>query len=240
MPDISVIITAHREGALAGPSIHSACEAVKFAQEEGGLDVELVAVLDQADDMTKSMFQERTIPGLRTVLVSEGDPGQTRNRGVEAARGKYVAFLDADDLWSRNWLVAAWRLVRDRPAEIIAHSEFNLVFGDQRSIWWHVDSEGPMFDPSYMLWANYWDALVFVARDVCLRHPYAPNDLQLGYGHEDWHWNCVTLTAGIQHKPVPGTIHFKRKRPNSQMAKCAERDVVVWPSPYIASNKETI
>jgi glycosyltransferase involved in cell wall biosynthesis len=238
MTVISAIITGHREGILAGPSIHSACAAVNFAKEQGSLDVEVIAVLDKPDDLTRAMFEEANIPGLRTVVVNEGDPGQARNRGVENARGQYIAFLDADDLWSQNWLLAAWQFVRERPAEVIAHSEFNVIFGNLRGIWWHVDSEGPMFDPSYLFWANYWDALIFAARDICLQHPFVRNDLDAGYGHEDWHWNCITVAAGLLHKPIPGTVHFKRRRANSQMEKCEVRDVVVRPDAIDALAKK--
>jgi hypothetical protein len=40
----------------------------------------------------------------------------------------------------------------------------------------------------------------------------------------------VTLAAGIAHRPVPGTVHFKRRRENSQMAMCEKGDVVVYPN----------
>jgi hypothetical protein len=59
----------------------------------------------------------------------------------------------------------------------------------------------------------------FARNELYRRYPFKANDLQLGFGHEDWHWSALTLAAGIPHKPVPGTMHFKRARGGSQMSR---------------------
>ncbi len=227
--DITAVITAHREGLLAAPSIKSFSCAVANARNTG-LTVETLFVLDRPDDVTRAIFEETSEIAGRIVIGDGGDPASTRNLAVQEANGQYIAFLDGDDLWGSNWLREAHAFCEDAVKETIAHSEVNFVFGDQRLLWWHVDSEARTFDPGYLRIGNYWDALIFAKRDILLKYPYVCNDLKAGYGHEDWHWNCVTLAAGIAHRPVPGTIHMKRKRLGSQMAKCAENDVVVRPT----------
>ena len=77
---------------------------------------------------------------------------------------------------------------------------------------------------------NYWDALCLAPRAVFIDHPFRQNNIKAGYGHEDWHWNNLTLAAGIAHRPVPGTVHFKRRRDGSQMEICDKGDVVVYPT----------
>lgn len=228
MTDISVVLTGHREGVLAGATVRSAREAIDHAQNTLDLDIEVVLVIDRGDETTEAVLRHGFPEASRIILADEGDPGQSRNRGVEAATGEFLTFLDADDLWSYNWLVEAWKLVRERP-DVIAHSEFNITFGNERNVWWHVDQEGPLFDEKYLKWANYWDAMSFARKEVYEKHPFKANDLKLGFGHEDWHWNTITCAAGLLHKPVGQTIHFKRRRKGSQMAKVAESDSVVWP-----------
>jgi hypothetical protein len=82
---------------------------------------------------------------------------------------------------------------------------------------------------------NYWDAMSFTERRIILDYPFVANDLKAGYGHEDWDFNNRTLLAGIQHRPVPNTVHFKRRRANSQMARCSQSDVVPWITDVYAS-----
>lgn len=225
--DVTTIITAHREGLIAAQSARSALEAVAEA-EANGLTCEIVVVLDRADAPTAGCLRSALGERARYLETDEGDPGQARNRGVAEARGQTVAFLDGDDLWSRNWLVAAFRQVSERP-DSIAHSACNLVFGRTRLMWFHTDSETALCDPSYLNWTNYWDALTLARTDLHRSIPFRRNDLRLGFGHEDWHWNMVTLRRGHPHKPVPGTMHFKRARAGSQMSAVDRVGGVPWP-----------
>jgi glycosyltransferase involved in cell wall biosynthesis len=225
---ISVAITAHREGLLAGLSIKSAIACIREA-EKASLKSEIIVILDRADALTTRTIQSALVNEEATIIeVDLGDPALSRNRAVDQARGKYITFLDADDLWSVNWLVSAWRMLEDQSGTI-GHSYCNIVFGDRSTVWWHADSKSEDFDPNYLSWANYWDAMSFALLDVHREHPYRPNRLELGFGHEDWFWNHQTLMSNYSHRPVMGTIHFKRARAGSQMADVRKHGDLTWP-----------
>lgn len=225
-PDISIILTAHREGLLAGPTGRSA-QAAMAAAQAGGLRCEVIVVLDRADQLTRDVLEEVFGATASFVTSDAGDPGQARNRGIQAAQGLCAAFLDGDDLWSENWLVKAWDMSAGRP-DAILHSACNLVFGVRRKIFWHADSETALCEPDYMKWLNYWDAMSFARTEIYRRYPFRPNDLTRGFGHEDWYWNSVTLADGIAHKPVAGTMHFKRARAGSQMSRVEQVNGIRW------------
>ena len=73
-------------------------EAVASVLAQTYRRVELIVVDDGSTDATERLFSTRTdLTYLR--LEHTGMPGLARNRGVEAAAGELVAFLDSDDLW---------------------------------------------------------------------------------------------------------------------------------------------
>lgn len=229
MVDVTAIITAHGEGLLAGPSLASYWTAIEEART-AGLNVEPLVVLDRPTPLTQSMFTASAARGARIILNDDGDPGMTRNRGAGEATGKYVTFLDGDDLWGSQWIVLSHAFCEAEGANVIAHSEMNLVFGEHRLVWFHEDSESADFDIGYQRIANYWDAMCFASNDILRSFPFEKNAIRDGYAHEDWHWNNVTLEAGLSHRPVPGTVHMKRRRVGSQMTKCDEHDAIVRPT----------
>lgn len=222
---ISAVMNAHGEGLLAGPSIRSFCEARAHA-EAAGIEVEGIFILDRADKVTEQVIRESNVENVSIYATDFGDLSSARNFGASMATGEFVGYLDADDFWSYNWLTEATRFCLSQDRHIVAHSEINILFGDARNVWIHADSLDPNFDPSYLTVGNYWDSMSFTRRDVLTRFPVVKNELKKGFGYEDWHWNCVTLLAGIPHRPVPGTVHFKRRRGGSLLASSAESDVV--------------
>lgn len=225
---VSTIITGHRENLLCGPSIRSYHQAAAYARNTG-IQVEAHVVLDRPNDLTRAMFEQSGFDE-QIEIVNFGDPAASRNAGVQLAKGDFVTFLDADDLWSFNWIEAAYNFCQAQKERVVAHSELNVVFGGEQTIWAHMDSEAPDFEPGYLSIGNYWDSMCFTSRELLREFPFAVSDLKTGYGHEDWHWNNVTLYAGFAHRPVPETIHFKRRRPNSRLDECTKSDVVVYPT----------
>ena len=92
MSSISVIIPAYNAEKYIGEAIESALNQTRPAKE-------IIVVDDASTDRTAEIarsFGERV-----KVLVNEvnSGPGHSRNAGVAASTGDYLAFLDADDKW---------------------------------------------------------------------------------------------------------------------------------------------
>lgn len=70
-------------------------------------DWELVIIDDGSSDHSKEIATKFSLRDQRiTIVHNEQNLGiaKTRNRGIERVTGKYVAFLDSDDLWLPNKL----------------------------------------------------------------------------------------------------------------------------------------
>ena len=70
------------------------------AQTSG--DWELLVINDGSSDGGPALVEKLAAGDKRIRMLHTGGrfgPGRTRNEGIKEARGKYIAFLDSDDLW---------------------------------------------------------------------------------------------------------------------------------------------
>ena len=229
-PDITAILTAHAEATTVGVSFRSMLAAVRVATE-AGLDVEMLVVLDEPDEATREMLAEVDTQGARLLEVSYGDQAPVRNHAVRESRGRFIAFLDGDDLWTENWLVASRALCAAEP-RTIAHPYADWVFGESHSLSLPPDQTDPQFDPATLRVTNAWDTLCLAPREAYLDHPFHARALAQGYAFEDWLWNLDTVRAGYVHRVVPDTIHFKRSRAGSQFRHASANQSTTRPTPY--------
>jgi glycosyltransferase involved in cell wall biosynthesis len=209
--DVTIIVNGHNEGLLAAPSIRSA-NACRSVAERAGATVETLCVLDRPDQETTEQFRFSSDERVRTIEVQQGDIGLARNAGVSVASGDWIAFLDADDLWAENWIIAALKSAQNFGRHAIWHSEVNILFGAVEGFFYHPDMEDERFDPAALAVVNHWTALCFAPREVLLDIPYRANDWPAGIGPEDWAWNVEAISRGLLHKVVPNTVHAIRKK----------------------------
>jgi glycosyltransferase involved in cell wall biosynthesis len=89
-PLVSVVIPCFRQAHFLPEALASA-----FAQTHPA--VETIVVNDGSDDNTDAVARE-LLPRIRYVSQKNAGLPAARNAGIEAATGKYLLFLDADDL----------------------------------------------------------------------------------------------------------------------------------------------
>lgn len=219
-PKISVIIPCHSETTWLRRAIRSVRKQIESP------DTEILLVADKASPETYSEIAAAA-EGIAYIEVNYGDLGLSRNAGVRAARGEYVAFLDADDIFGCTWLRSAYEFAKTHPG--ILHPEWSVMFGAVSFVHHHISSTDPSFDPRDMVQFNQWSALAFAPRSVFEKYPY--EEATDRFGFEDWHFNALTLGEGVPHHCVPGTAHMIRMKldKSSLAARTTETTVTLGP-----------
>lgn len=115
-PALSVIIPTYNRSAFVRACVNSlrAC---------GVPDLEIIVVDDGSTDDTAAVVAG--LEGLAYLAQKNAGPATARNRGFRHSRGKYVAFLDCDDLWLPGVAARVLGLL-DR------HGEVDVVFSDAK------------------------------------------------------------------------------------------------------------
>lgn len=77
------------------------CEAVDSVLEQTYEPIEVIVIDDGSEDDTEMVLRKYG-DGIRYIRKSNGGVSSARNVGLESARGEWLAFLDADDVWYRE------------------------------------------------------------------------------------------------------------------------------------------
>jgi glycosyltransferase involved in cell wall biosynthesis len=115
MPLVSVIIPVYNGEKFIG-------QALESVYSQTFRDFEVVVIDDGSTDGTLSVldaYRDRLI----LLKNSHGGPASSRNRGLEIARGSFIAFLDADDIWVPSKL-------ERQVAVALAHPEYGIITAD--------------------------------------------------------------------------------------------------------------
>ena len=207
--DISVVVTAHAEGHYLHKALKSLNEAVLFAEDKG-LRCEIVLVLDKCKDrktraVVKNWADFIEFP-FQLIVTDFGFPADSRNCGVETSNGRFIALLDGDDLFCRQWLYKAYKVCAEHRT-YIAHPEALFYFPLESFIRFYNPDSSAFLN---LLYSNQWTSLVMAHRDVFIEVPSVRNTEVWAY--QDWLWHCDAVVAGCRHKLVPGTVMAVRQK----------------------------
>jgi glycosyltransferase involved in cell wall biosynthesis len=100
-PRISVIIPAYNEERYLGATLESVKAAIKEYRQSHQATVEVLVVDNNSSDRTAAVARSH---GATVVFEARNQIAAARNAGARAAGGEVLAFLDADDHMSANFL----------------------------------------------------------------------------------------------------------------------------------------
>jgi GT2 family glycosyltransferase len=208
--DLSVIVPVYNLGAYVRRTLASIDSQTLRPRE--------VIIVDDGspDEETARVLAELEAEGRRVIRKANGGVGSARNAGLRAASGRWVCFIDADDLLHPTYfeklvgvlerndrLTYASALVRcfegDNPAEATAGWVPLGMAGFDRDLVLHMNVggiAGSVFDRRAVLEVGGYD--------------------EVTPSYEDWDLWCKLARAGVRGAVVPEFLFYYRVREGSK------------------------
>jgi glycosyltransferase involved in cell wall biosynthesis len=114
MPTVSVVIPSYNRASLLK-------EAVDSVLGQDFDDFELIVIDDGSTDDTAGLLQ--SYPNICVVRQDHRGVSAARNAGIRRASGRFLAFLDSDDLWLPGKLSAQIAFFKTHPKALICQTE---------------------------------------------------------------------------------------------------------------------
>lgn len=183
--DASIIVVSHNHD----PAIN---EAIRSTVDQ---DSELIVVIDGPEHGSIASFLPMQVkPRLYTLLSPSGGPATPRNLGASHALGRYLLFLDHDDLLVPGALAALVGAARGADWPAVVHGNVLLRHPDGNEVL-SVEEYGHLNDPLDLVEKNFLPIhSAIVRRDWFER--VGGFDARLA-ASEDWHlWTKIALEGG--------------------------------------------
>jgi len=100
-------------------------------------DFEIIVINDASVDNTAELVENLAKKNKKIKLINLKEnkgQGAARNIGIKKARGEFIAFLDADDLWFSNKLENIEKKFRETNADLICHDVVRVRKGNKK-VW---------------------------------------------------------------------------------------------------------
>ncbi len=190
---MSCIIPTRDRAAFVG-------EALASALAQTGCTLEVIVVDDGSRDAT-----EAVLAGFGGQIRVEHTDGvgvaAARNRGLRAARGSFIAFLDSDDVWHAGKLAAQLDLMRARPEVGLCFTDYTVSERDAAG-WRVVQSRRHADEPSLrrLVERNFTGTLTIMARRALLSD-LGGFDASLARGSDYHMWLRVAKVSALGRVP---------------------------------------
>jgi len=206
MPEISVIIPVYN-------AEDTIVETINSVLNQTFEDFELIIINDGSTDRTLDVIKIFKDNRISVHTFPNSGPSAARNRGIEIAKGEYISFIDADDLWLENKLENQIDVLKKNPEYEVVYSW--TVYIDENGNYLHplrpVKFEGDVYEK--MLLNNFIGSGSNILLSKSSLESLGHFDIDLNYGEE---WDLyIRLSKTYKFILVKDFHVFYRRKLNS-------------------------
>lgn len=201
-PQISVIVPVHNGARWLGETLDSL-----YAQSLP--DFEVVLVDDASTDELGDVLDRHADARLRVVqLGTNVGVSAARNQGIDLARGRYIAFCDADDLCQPQRLERQWSFLEQHPEIGLCGSAFTCFDTQDRETVSHPETDAQI--RRALMAGNCFGLSTVMAKASVLKQRHFDPSIQLAEDYELW---TRLVASGVRAANLPESLIRYRLHP---------------------------
>lgn len=212
--------------------------AVDSVLDQSFSDVEIIVVNDGATDKSMEIVAAVDDARIRILNTQNNGAAAARNTGIKHAKGKLVAFLDADDSWEKNHLNALYKLHHTFTDAGLYCTGYYKVYSEKakkKAVFNGISKDFFGIVPNYFE-ASLVDSLAS-ASSVCIPaavfNTIGLFDTSMRTGEDTDMWIRIALTCNVAlHNTT--TVHYNIHIPNSLSKSTFEADKLKIVSKFTA------
>lgn len=202
---VSVIMPAYNAEAFIA-------EAIRSVIQQTYQNWELLVIDDASTDSTLKIIQKYSEKDKRIKIFKNSDNQGThkaRNKGIKAAEGDFIAFLDADDQWKPEKLLKQLEILSSDNISA-CFSSYDLISENGQFLEKRVEAL-PVLTYEKLLKANYVGNLTGIYSVKDLGKIYCPNIRK----RQDWALWLKVIEEGGPMEGIQDSLAIYRVRKNS-------------------------
>ena len=206
---VSVVVPTYNAGRYVG-------EAIESVLRQTYKNFELIVIDDGSTDNTEEVVK-RYGKQVRYIKQKNSGIAEARNRGIHAARGELISFLDADDVFLKHKLERQVRYMSDHPDCAMVYGNYSMMDEDgtliHEDMFAHmgVSCRSGMVLKELLLRCFIWTCTVVVKEEVFQKLGFFDSKFVSGQDYDMWMRIAAAYKTGCVSEP----LSVYRQNPNS-------------------------
>lgn len=185
--------------------------AVDSVLSQSWADLELIIIDDGSTDSTAIEIAEIDDPRIAFRHVEHGSLPQARNTAAGAARGRYIAFLDGDDLWAPGILQRQIEFLETNPSIVLSFASMKMIDRHGRDLGRSIQGWSGTLDFSELLTEDViGTGAVVMRRELLDTVGLFDEELERGSDHDYWLRVALAYPTGLFGFPEVGLLYRRR------------------------------
>jgi len=232
---ISVVIPLYNAEQTVGRAINSVLEQTYHV-------FDVIVVDDGSKDEGPDIVMNFHDPRIHLIKQNNKGPAGARNTGISYSKAELIAFLDADDEWSKDFLSNILLLFQKFPTAGIYATAYDVCPDDGKNFWDGLPKPDGIITDFFRAQciADRYPSITpsFVAIPKAILEEYGGFNEKMIYGKEDWDlWSRIALDYPIAYSCNIGGVYHLSK---GQISK-AKRDVSLrYEMPFLEYGRKRL